>query len=275
MIYFSTAIATAQAENGFISLQFNMINDADTAATALVNIMRSSDDAEYAIICSKEMTIDANAKISYTIQDFSAEIGVPYYYLVATGGESSKTNLVLLPGEGYMFISTPESQMRLVYDITISGLKYNYVDTITPTLGSEYPFIRRNGYQKYRTFTLGGLLSFSAEDANSLFFKTSEFNPKLYTSLSEFDRTHIYEKLFRDRALQFLTAPDIKLIRTQEEGIMLVRLTNISLTPKKELGRMIYSFSCQATECKAATVQNIIQYCYPLRVREVATVKEE
>jgi hypothetical protein len=39
-----------------------------------------------------------------------------------------------------------------------------------------------------------------------------------------------------------------KFFSTVEEGMMIVRLTNVSLTPKKELGRMIYSFSATATE---------------------------
>jgi hypothetical protein len=51
--------------------------------------------------------------------------------------------------------------------------------------------------------------------------------------------------------LQFLHDGYAKFFSTVEEGSMMVHLTNISLTPKKELGRMIYSFSATATESSA------------------------
>jgi hypothetical protein len=44
---------------------------------------------------------------------------------------------------------------------------------------------------------------------------------------------------------------------------MFVYLTNISLTPKKELGRMIYTFSAQATEVAEPNSANYQKY-FPL-----------
>ena len=44
------------------------------------------------------------------------------------------------------------------------------------------------------------------------------------------------------------------------EGNILVRLTDVSLTPKTEIGRMIYDFSCTATEIGDASVENCKMY---------------
>jgi hypothetical protein len=82
--------------------------------------------------------------------------------------------------------------------------------------------------------------------ANSLFFNIDAFkdyNPVYYESLNTVDRTLVLEKLFRDKVIEFLYADDIKLFKSLPEGVKLVRLSNISLTPNKQLGRNIYSFT--------------------------------
>ena len=65
---------------------------------------------------------------------------------------------------------------------------------------------------------------------------------------TEIDREIAYEKAYRDAVLDFLYANDIKKFKSETEGEIYVRLSNISLTPNKTLGRRIYSFTAQATE---------------------------
>ena len=42
-------------------------------------------------------------------------------------------------------------------------MKYVTTEAITNTIGSKYPFVRRNAETKYRQFSLGGLISFMAD----------------------------------------------------------------------------------------------------------------
>ena len=51
-----------------------------------------------------------------------------------------------------------------------------------------------------------------------------------------------------------------KLFRSTPEGNILVRLTDISLSPKQELSRMIYDFSCTATEIGDCSIENYQLY---------------
>ena len=51
-----------------------------------------------------------------------------------------------------------------------------------------------------------------------------------------------------------------KLFRSTPEGNILVTLSNISFTPNQTLGRMIYDFSCTATEIGEANIQNYKLY---------------
>jgi hypothetical protein len=55
------------------------------------------------------------------------------------------------------------------------------------------------------------------------------------------------EKSYREEVLKFLCNGNRKLFRSVTEGDMYIYLSNISLTPKQELGRNLYSFSAQAT----------------------------
>lgn len=41
---------------------------------------------------------------------------------------------------------------------------------------------------------------------------------------------------------------------------MLIKITNVSLTPNATLGRMIYTFSCTATEIDSATFESYNKY---------------
>ena len=71
---------------------------------------------------------------------------------------------------------------------------------------------------------------------------------------------YIYEKEYRDKIISILYRNDVKLLRTLTEGNIIVKLTNISLTPNKELSRMIWSFSATATEIADDTIDNYNKY---------------
>lgn len=56
------------------------------------------------------------------------------------------------------------------------------------------------------------------------------------------------ERYFKLKILEWLTNGEPKLFRSPAEGNYVVRLMNVSLTPKNELGRMLHEFSCTAYE---------------------------
>lgn len=56
------------------------------------------------------------------------------------------------------------------------------------------------------------------------------------------------ERYFKLTVLEWLTNGEPKLFRSSAEGNYVVRLMNVSLTPKNELGRMLHEFSCTAYE---------------------------
>lgn len=183
-------------------------------------------------------------------------------YKIAIEGleEAYDISTILLPEDAYLL--EPNKTMCIKYNPEVSSLKRNYIDVITPTLGRETPFIRRAGVQKYKTFTLGGMISIEAEvDDNPWDDNTQTNTRSLLTAddekileaidnmqLSTYDSRAVKEKLYRERILDYLEDGKIKLFKSVQEGNIFVYLSAVTLTSDKTSGRNLYSFSCTATE---------------------------
>lgn len=253
-------------------------------------------------------------KASRVIDDMTAEPGKLYFYRVrfkywdpsrqaqvfARGPEADappyifdKDKRVILMLED-SFLATRDLTLKVRYNPDLGAYKRNVVDIVTPTLGGAYPFVRRNGAQRYRTFTIGGLISYNSElyeskewhiDSshhpideipnefyNSLFIKTNGKNAidtEYYNAMvsngliTKEDKRIIYEKLFRDMVLEFLYDDQVILFKSQPEGNIFVRLSNVQFTPDKQLDRHIYSFTATATEVLEANSANYLEYFSP------------
>lgn len=145
--------------------------------------------------------------------------------------------------------------LPLKFNTKITNLKYNYIDSITPTLGSAFPFVRRNGAQSYRTFTIESMIAFEADEMKE-FIKL----PSIDDVQDNYDKNLLKQRIYRDAVLEFIHDGKVKLFRSAQEGDMIVRLSNISLTPNAQLDRNIWTFSAQATEVAAPTMENLEKY---------------
>ena len=276
-----------------VSPHYNLIYQESIMTTAKSKTEINEDDTE-------TETIDSQTIL---LCDISAEPGIPYFYTLRfVPFVIEKTNPIIIAENETpvclnaedSFLITKDKSLQIRYDPTLTNLKRNYVDVITPTLGSAYPFVRRSGHQKYRTFTFGGLISYHANDgltiptdiseailSNSLSATSlvslglNEYDEEAQGLLDEFTK----EKIFRDKVLDFLYSDKIFLFKSAAEGNMFVRLSNISLTSNKTLGRMIYSFSATATEVMEPEAKNYVDFfsysyadsvAYNIRVISVA-----
>lgn len=221
----------------------------------------------------------------YIWHDYTVESGVLYKYAIQridtrnnlrsrekiAFNEDDDASVVMLPLED-IFLSRADMQFKIKFDPNISSFKTNYLETKIETLGSKYPFIRRNGKVKYREFPIGGLITAFCDEEGLFLNKTklySEEENSYYNDISlGYNINHgiteykdfVYEKLFRDRIVEFLQEDSVKLFRSQTEGNILIKLTNINLTPNQSLGRMLYSFSATAVEVADCTIENYDKY---------------
>lgn len=79
-----------------------------------------------------------------------------------------------------------------------------------------------------------------------------------YTISTDFEYNNIYvERIFREKEEEFLNDFNYKLYRSATEGNIVVGLLNVSLTPKAELGRMIYDFSATAYQVSDSEIEDL------------------
>ena len=218
--------------------------------------------------------------ISWT--DYTVEPGHIYHYgiqtvvindNIETRGIRTISDESALVNSEHIYLYDGKKNLQIKYNPSISSFKKVILEAKTETLGSTYPFIRRNGDVGYRQFSISGLISYNMDDTNH-YVDTSVVNlPFLdenlnslkaeidkLKDLSEFSEEIYLERRFREAVMNFLYADDVKLFKSETEGIMLVRLMDISLTPEQVLGRRIYSFSATVYEVAEATAENLKKY---------------
>ena len=216
-------------------------------------------------------TIEQDDLVELVWEDYTAEPGVWYRYQITRWSISNqKTAEIVTPADKPVMIDTEDiflnaqgEELIVKFNPVISNMSNKVAESVVDTIGSQYPFFRRNGIVNYKTFSLSGTITcFMNIDGNvfhgsknDLYGDSAPFyeaynNDKNINLYNDF----IYERFFREKVMQFLQSTDIKLLRSETEGNILVRLSNISFTPNTTLGRKIYDFTCtvyQIAECNA------------------------
>lgn len=230
--------------------------------TDIKNISLSNDDVNSLPIVY-DYTIESGVWYKYGIQKYEKTTNS-----VSRGPLNIITNPVMRNINYTFLLGRNNQQLKLQFNNNLNNYRINLNEGIVTTLGGKYPFIVRNGATNYKTFTITGLISFNM-DENGLFItrdKIYKFEEiaNLYkqynedNGISHYD--YIYEKEFRDAVVQFLHDGKPKLFKSATEGNLLVRLTDISLSPQQSLSRIVYEFSATVNEIAEASMQNYKKY---------------
>ena len=268
-------------EQGYIKVALDTTADSNTDKMVLRRASSMSNFSTW-----EDLRIYSSVA-DFTYYDFTVESGVAYRYLVqkmdtrggrgqplydqvtnkglATIIESEHAFLLQSAGLGEL---SDVKQLKLKFDLQLSSFNINVSESRTDTLGGQYPFIRRNGNMYYRSFPISGTISTTMDD-NELFIDKDSLNNG-YTSIydnykyninyytNQYDFT--FERKFREKVEQFLYNIKPKLYKSMQEGNILIKLMEVSLTPKQQLNRLIYTFSATAYEIDSPTIENLIKY---------------
>lgn len=258
-------------------------NDSTAAAIKLTysaevgaKVQRTSEETNF----SSWKTIHTLTSETGDWKDYNVASGIQYQYRILTSdlsNGSSNSNIIQTDFEDIM-LSDENTMVAIRYNPNISGLKYVVQESITNTLGSRYPIIRRNGDTKYKQFNLSGTIYIDCTEYDTYANNTSS-NPlidmsdffiedpsSLYltdTSVVGFSNNQnqkILEREARNIVVDFLSNGKIKLLRSFEEGNMIVYLSGVSFTPNKQLDRHIYDFSATVTEVCEYNTANLKKY---------------
>ena len=230
--------------------------------------------------------LDTTNKTSGVIGPFydaTVESGIVYQYSIQkmidvssqTYTASNKTDNLIRNFDfsylvGYNKKLKKVQQLKLAFDQTLENFSITTSDSQINTLGSQYPYIIRNGSTYYKQFPVNGLISFNMDENNLFVDKTMDIygSQDVQNFYENYNKEHkinlwndvFFEKKFREYVLDFLYADNVKLYKSPTEGNLLIRLINVSCSPKQELNRMIYSFSSSAYEIVDMNLDNCEKY---------------
>ena len=113
--------------------------------------------------------------------DYTLEQGVSYKYAIvqrSRNGLSSnrlESDTVRADFE-HAYLYDGEHQLKIKYNPKISSFKNTILESKIDTIGSQHPFIFRNGNVNYKEFPISGLISLQMDEEN--LFSLKEFFPK-------------------------------------------------------------------------------------------------
>lgn len=231
--------------------------------TYLIRRASSKDNFETWIDLAELRCAIGTSELYATYNDIMVESGITYKYTVQPKMLNT-SRLVVSDSveatpvyEHTWLLGQNNAYLSIGFNLNLSNFKTVIKEAKIETIGSQYPFFVRNGNIKYREFSLSGLICQNMDVTNSL-------------RIEEYENRHIQERMFRDSLHELLLDGRPKLFKSETEGLILVYLSNVSLTPNNVLGRMLYDFSMTATEIGRVDVDNlseaeIIQFLQPGR----------
>ena len=154
---------------------------AETAETDLTVMIRRSDSRDnfQTWVDIKKIDIIDDVNAFPIVYDYTIESGIWYKYGIQkyeelndgtiSRGPLNITENPIMRDFNYTFLLGENGQqLKLQFDNSLSNFKINLNEGKVTTLGSEFPYISRVGATNYKTFSLGGLISFNM-DENELF----------------------------------------------------------------------------------------------------------
>ena len=245
-------------ENGYAQFWLEK-NGQDSRGTYLIE--RSTDCYKWDLLF--ELVIENNNIEKYNWRDLCVEQGVTYYYSIRKTTPTlyyarKISNPVSVDYED-IFIGDGEKQLRVQFNPKVSSFKNTILEQKIDTIGSKYPFIFRNGDVNYKEFSVSGLISYLM-DNEDLFIAKEELGLDAKASTINLADYNFYaERKFKLEVLNWLTNGKSKIFRSPAEGVYVVRLMNVSLSPEETLGRLLHNFNATAYEVDGVEIEKLIQ----------------
>lgn len=249
-------IAALNKENGYIDLTLQGKKEEDTqleiAATGAFLVTRASSKDNYGSWDNiLKFVLHSQQPSRWLWKDFTVEHGYTYKYSLQQYNDYDlySNRILSEPVEVAFedsFLYDGDKQLKIKYNPKVSSFKTNIQETKLETIGSQHPFIFRNGTIAYKEFPISGLISYQMDEEN-LFISEDDLGlTEITTNLT--DKNVTSERVFKMKVLEFLTDGKPKVFRSPVEGNFIVRLMNSSLAPIDTVGRMLHSFTTTAYE---------------------------
>lgn len=267
----ATLSAIMDENNGYVKINLNGIRDKKTGlevpATGAFALLRSSSEDNFNswnTILKFKLIGETPSRELY--KDFTVEHGFSYQYAIQQYSDETEvrsnkilSNVIQSIFED-SFLYSNGQLLKIRFNPKVSSFKINTLESKTDTIGSQYPYIFRNGNTYYHEFLIGGLISYLMDEDHLFIDKLGDDEIKDFTSTDLTNYNINIERQFKTKVLEFLTDGEPKLFKSPTEGNFIVRLLNVSLSPEDKLGRMLHSFSGTAYEIDKISFNNLTVY---------------
>lgn len=283
-------IANSNIDNGYIQLSIDTNNITISGKYILLRSDETSNFQKWQQILNFAITSE-NGKIEIW-KDLAIEQGIGYQYAIQQYNQyfiytdKILSNKIKAEFED-LFLFDGTRQLNIRFNPQVSAIKDTILEQKIETIGNQYPFIFRNGKIKYKEFNINGLISYNM-DKEQMFIKgidlgvLEDTNARSRTAESPLSdqivnvgyNTHIsalnttIERKFKLKVLEWLENGKIKCLKSPTEGNYLVKLTNVSLSPENQTGRMLHSFSATAYEIEDYNLENILNLWYQDKIEQ-------
>lgn len=251
-------------ENGYVDIRLIGRTNQDGveySATGAFKILRASEEDNYQSWNEVlKFALYGQQPSRWMWKDLTVKQGVTYRYALQQYNDAGLTSNRLESDPIYVdfehaFLYDGNRQLKIKYNPKISSFKNNILENKLNTIGSQHPFIFRNGNIKYKEFAISGLISCQS-DEEYLFIDEDAFG-RFDHSSNLIGENVAAEREFKLQVLEWLNNGKPKVFRSPTEGNYIVRLMNVSLAPNDQLGRMLHTFSATAYEIAEYTYQNL------------------
>ena len=183
----------AQPNEEYGRMQITIDSDSGTRFVGNITIRRTSSESNF----SKWEDVHTfyypyNNPLNYVWYDYTIKSGVWYKYAGQKRDSLGNRGVIFDSWKSYnattnpknlinkpvmcvlddIFLTKENCQLKIKFNPSLNEFKYNITESQAVTIGSKYPYIRRNGANYFRTFPIGGLIS-------SLIDMSSWYNPHL------------------------------------------------------------------------------------------------
>lgn len=180
-----------------------------------------------------------------------------YYY--EEDDELQQKNYVVFPDFYDAILSRDGKQVSIRYNYKISSVKPTVSRTKMDVLGGKYPKFVENAAMNYKQLSITGLIS-SQEDENGLFLTKEDVYQNMLSNYESYEEkeyrdaytienyNYFWEREFREKLVSWLNDGEPKLYRSMTEGMLVVMVTDVNLTPNSTLSRRLWDFSATLYE---------------------------
>lgn len=258
------------------SIDMPMINGSPDNSKIIKEIAVLRSNLSEGLLRWQEVTRIKNGSIQEAyLYDYFVENGNYYRYalqpITADGRKGPITGAfdVVSTYEGFWMLGEKDKQFSFIYDGNISTINHNQSESVIETLTGKYPFVVSSADLDYKTFQFSGKLTYEQDVHRLLVSNTyseaispdptipinfveikygDEAGTNRKTDIGKLDESMVMQRIWRNKILEWLKDGRPKILKSEAEGNILVRVTNVNVTPVRSLYGLIADFTCTMTE---------------------------